>query len=61
MNDIKELMFTFDLDMKRKKKDESIKDILNFLILPKESEKVNNPSTINHPKRKATKRNYFDA
>ena len=60
MDELKELIFSFDLDMKLKKKEECAKEILNFLIAPKTPEKTQNPS-LSHPKRKATKRNYFDA
>ncbi|XP_065200224.1 protein DEK-like isoform X2 [Planococcus citri] len=60
MDELKELVFSFDLDMKLKKKDECAKEILNFLVSPKTSEKTQN-AFISHPKRKATKRNYFDA
>lgn len=61
MPDIKELLFFLDLDMKIKKKEDAVKCILDFLVLPEPTENTQNAQPFGHPKRKATKRNYIDA
>lgn len=61
MPDIKELLFFLDLDMKIKKKEDAVKCILDFLVLPESTENTQNAQVFGHPKRKATKRNYIDA
>lgn len=59
-SDLNDLLFCFDLDMKIKKKEDSVKNILDFLISPKPSKNSRKPPPTGHPKRKATKRNYYD-
>ena len=57
---MKSLIYAFDREMNYKSKDEAVACILDFLIDPQPSK---NPKPVlkGHPKRKATKRDYFEA
>jgi hypothetical protein len=61
MDNVKELLYFLDLDLKYKKKEEAVKRVLNFLTRPDISNTEQTTQPTGHPKRKATKRNYEDA
>lgn len=56
---MKSLMYTFEIDEKYKTKDEAVTYILDFLLCPQPPKNPKAPIE-GHPRRKATKRNYFE-
>jgi hypothetical protein len=52
-------MYTFDIDAKYKTKEEACTLIVDFLLDPQPM-KNTKPPIEGHPRRKATKRNYFE-
>lgn len=60
MSILREFLLLFDLDLKIRKKEDVIKAVLDFLLCPQRSERTQNPNIVSHPKRRATKRNYYE-